>query len=290
MDGPQRYNNRYTTLFTIWDDIQLQLEDTGHQRTGPLDYLLSCYHRLIPSETRYWFYKLRHWQEVTDVQTRVFPSAKGDFSLRRYTERECLFIHITKAAGTSVALSLMGELPYHYTARQYRVIYGRRTFNRFYKFAFVRNPWDRLYSAYSYLKAGGWNDQDAEWANTNLSNIHDFESFLLDWLTPERMYSHIHLWPQTDFVCDQAGYPLIDELCYFESIQEDFRKLSTRLNSEATLVHTNSSKRDSFKSIYSDAMKKKVGELYKKDAVNFGYTFDNLQKRVVRNGQFTVGS
>lgn len=120
------------------------------------------YYALIPYEYRYWFYKFRHAKDFWELRQKVNPSPKGDFSLRSFDHYRYLFIHITKTAGTSVAISLFGELPYHYTAVQYRVIYGRKTFNRYFKFAFVRNPWDRLYSAYSFLKNGGWNNEDRQ--------------------------------------------------------------------------------------------------------------------------------
>lgn len=249
--------------------------------------LRNLYNNLIPKETRFWFYKLRHPQEMEALKTKVFPSDKGDFSLRRYYQHQCVFVHVTKAAGTSLALSLFGELPYHYTAQEYRVIYGRHDFNRFFKFTFVRNPWDRLYSAYSYLKGGGWNAQDAEWAKNHLVNIHSFDEFVLNWLTPEHLHAHIHLWPQSNFICDRHGNPIIDHLGYFETIQQDFDTICARLQLPQTdLKHTNASKRAGYKDVYSPAAIEKVAELYKQDIANFGYSFDGSHRMKIAGGQF----
>lgn len=252
-----------------------------------MQLLRDLYNKLIPKETRFWFYKLRHRQELEALKTKVHPSAKGDFSLRRYVEHQCVFVHVTKAAGTSLALSLFGELPYHYTAQEYRVIYGRRDFNRFFKFTFVRNPWDRLYSAYAYLKGGGWNSQDAEWAATHLAEIDSFDEFVMKWLTPERLHAHIHLWPQCDFVCDRHGKPIIDHLGYFETIQQDFDFVCRRLQlPQCDLKHTNSSKRAGYQDVYSQAAIEKVARLYAQDIANFGYRFTGMNRMQVAGGRF----
>lgn len=247
----------------------------------------NLYTQLIPKEARFWLYKLRHQQEMEDLKHTVFPSPKGDFSLRRYYANKCVFVHITKAAGTSLALSLFGELPYHYTAQDYRVIYGRRDYNNFFKFTFVRNPWDRLYSAYSYLKGGGWNEQDAQWSQDNLGDIHSFDDFVINWLSHERLSAHIHLWPQSNFICNAWEKPIIDYLGYFETIEQDFNIIAARLNLNKTaLKHTNASQREGYTTVYSAAAKQKVAELYKTDIVNFGYQFDSLNRMRIEGGKF----
>jgi hypothetical protein len=247
----------------------------------------NLYTQLVPKETRFWLYKIRHQKEMESLKHKVFPSPKGDFSLRRYYTNKCVFVHITKAAGTSLALSLFGELPYHYTAQEYRVIYGRRDFNSFFKFTFVRNPWDRLYSAYSYLKGGGWNEQDAQWSYDNLSDIQSFDDFVINWLSEDRLSSHIHLWPQSDFICNAWGQPIIDHLGYFETIQQDFDLVAARLNlQQVNLKHTNASKREGYTSVYSDAAIQKVAALYSKDIANFGYQFNGLNKMRIQDGKF----
>jgi hypothetical protein len=243
------------------------------------------YRTLVPYETRYWLYKLRHQAEFRGLRTEVNSHAKGDFSLRRFDASQCIFVHITKSAGTSVAMSLFGELPYHYTAVEYRVIFGRRDFNRYFKFAFARNPWDRLYSAYTYLKAGGWDQNDAAWASANLGAIGSFEDFVMTWLSPERLFSHIHLWPQRHFLCDGLGRVLIDDLGYFETLAEDFERIRSRVNAAALLPHMNRSPRDDYRSVYTPRAVDKVGCLYADDIVMLGYSFEGVERRQVRAGR-----
>lgn len=245
------------------------------------------YQSCVPYEIRYWLYKLRHWNEVDGLRHRVFPSPKGDFSLRAFDRNQCIFIHITKSAGTSASKSLFNELTYHYTAIQYRVIFGRRRFNRYFKFAFVRNPWDRLYSAYCYLKGGGWNDQDKGWFNKRLGTTPDFESFVLEWLSPERLSSHLHLRPQIYFICDRRGHPLLDFVGYFETLPEDFEHVTQQLGIDASLSHVNASQRGDYRDAYSPEAIEKVRQLYAEDIANFGYDFDGLRTRMtIRRRRF----
>jgi len=247
----------------------------------------NLYNRTLSEEKRYWIYKQLHRKEIEALKYQVHPSSKGDFSLRHFYGNECIFIHITKSAGTSLALSLFGELPYHYTAQQYRVIYGRKDFNRFFKFTFVRNPWDRLYSAYSYLKGGGWDENDKKWAALNLVEVNSFSDFVLKWFSTEKLMSHIHFWPQSKFICDKNDKPIIDYLGYFENLSDDFSHVIKTMNlPEKTLKHTNSSKRVSYREVYTQEMIGKIAHIYKQDIDNFGYTFDGYTPTQVLNNKF----
>ncbi len=244
------------------------------------------YKKIVPEEWRFKLYKFRHPNELAALRSKVHPSAKGDFSLAPFDEKKSIFVHITKTAGTSVALTLFGKLPYHYRAWQYRVIYGRRTYREYFKFAYVRNPWDRLYSAFSYLKGGGWDDNDKTWALENLSGIENINDFVLKWLTPERLYSHIHFWPQSDFICSKGNTALIDYLAYFETIENDFTFIAQKIGCERKLAHTNASKRAGYEEVYTPDAIAKVALLYERDIANFGYHFSGMSRKKIENGRF----
>ena len=129
------------------------------------------------------------------------------------------------------------------------------------------------------MKNGGWDDQDRRWAEENLSDTNDFNDFVLNWLTTERLYSHIHFWPQSRFVLDHKGKLLVDYIGYFETINEDFAVIARRLNTEASLSHTNASPRKDYRSVYSAAAAQKVLELYREDVDLFGYEFDGIKQK-----------
>lgn len=252
-------------------------------------FFRKLYHYILSDEKRYWFYNLRKFRRIDLIKSQVLKTDKGNFSLRHFYAHKCIFVHVTKSAGTSLALSLFGEMPKHYTAQKYRVIYGKRDFNRFFKFTFVRNPWDRLYSSYSYLKDGGWNETDAEFSRKNLKNLKNFEDFVMNWLTNERLESHIHFWPQSKFVCDNRGRPIIDFIGYFETLNEDFNYVLNQLHLESReLKHTNKSQRASYIDVYTEEMKNKIANLYSQDINNFGYKFNDFNRVKIVDNSFEM--
>ena len=58
-----------------------------------------------------------------------------------------IFVHIQKTAGTSIT-SVLNEIPgtepLYYSHSQINVL--KEEYEDYFKFCFVRNPWDRLYS------------------------------------------------------------------------------------------------------------------------------------------------
>lgn len=241
--------------------------------------LRQLYTSIFNYETRLWLYKQRHQRQYKELRQIIHPSEKGDFSLKPFDENKCIFVHITKTAGTSVAKSLFNYLPYHYTAIDYRVIYGRKKFNNYFKFAFVRNPWDRLHSAYRYLQSGGWNEDDKKWFDSNLKQYNDFNDFVKNWLSPSNIKKHVHFLPQKHFICDNHNNILINYLAYFETINEDFNKIAIQLNIDAKIGHHNANTSSSYLDVYNDETKKIVGEIYHDDITLFGYEFDGIKQR-----------
>lgn len=244
-------------------------------------FFRQLYNSILSDETRQRFYKLRHPAEYRELRKKIHPSDKGDFSLKPFDEHRCIFIHITKTAGTSVAKSLFNYLPYHYTAIDYRVIYGKKTFNQYFKFAYVRNPWDRLYSAYRYLKSGGWNEADILWRDTNIAEYSDFNDFVCNWLTADNINKHVHFLPQHHFICDSKDQLLVNYLAYFETINDDFNKLTDKLGITASIGHHNANPAESYLDVYNDKTRKIVAHIYQKDIAMFGYEFNGIKKRTI---------
>ena len=243
------------------------------------NFVLQLYKSIIPYETQLWLYKLRHLSDYKGLKTNIYPSEKGDFSLKPFDEYECIFIHITKSAGTSVAKCLFGYLPYHYTAIDYRVIYGRRTFNKYFKFAFVRNPWDRVYSAFRYLKAGGWNDNDKIWTEQHLKEYKIFDDFVKKWLSIENIKKHKHFWPQSQFICDSNNRLLVDYLAYFETINDDYDIIRNKLGIGQDIGHHNANPGNSYRDAYDDESRDIVAKVYSTDIELFGYDFNGIRER-----------
>lgn len=206
----------------------------------------------------------------------VMSSEKTIFSLRTQMEANSIFVHVTKSGGTAVAQALFGEQPHHYRAIHYRAMYGYRRFDRMYKFAFVRNPWDRLYSAWSYLAGGGWSEYDRSWYAANISQYTDFNSFVKQWLTAHSVERHIHFRPQSWFLCDKRGRILVDYVGRFEELADDYKVVSSRLGIDTPLKKMNVSRREAnYSEIYDEEAREIVAKVYQRDIALFNYQFDS---------------
>jgi hypothetical protein len=194
----------------------------------------------------------------------------------------CLFVHVPKAAGTSVASCLFECKVGHITLRRYSLIFEAEAFREYFKFAVVRNPWDRLFSAFRYLKGPECLELDRAWANAHLSGIDTFERFVLDWLPRNNVdISYVHLVPQYRFLRLRGDAPAVDFLARFESLSQDFEHIRKRLGVEASLSHLNRSSRPGdYRDAYTNEMKEIVGRVYRKDVAALGYVFDGVRTPV----------
>ena len=153
-----------------------------------------------------------------------------------------VFIHIPKTAGLSVSASLFGGIgPGHRTARFVRSAIGVRRYSTSFKFTFVRDPIDRLQSAFTFLKNGGLTQADREWAEANLAGYSDILSLIIDGLDKPAINRQIHFRPQTDFILDPAGNLLVDFVGRSERIEQDLQMVADRMGRPATLQRVNSS-------------------------------------------------
>lgn len=200
--------------------------------------------------------------------------------VRAYDEYGCIFVHIPKAAGISVAAGLFGTPGGGHThIGLYQLIFARREFERYFKFAFVRNPWDRLFSAYEFLRGGGLNETDHTWSKTHLSRFVSFEDFVLNWVNDRNVLSEVHFVPQYRFVCAPFGRKmLVDFVGRYETLERDFAKVSAHINrTGATIPHLNKTsarERVDYREVYTADMRRVVERVYRADIELFEYSFD----------------
>lgn len=182
---------------------------------------------------------------------------------RYYLESGSIFIHIPKAAGKSVSTALYNDdKPGHYYASDY-FNENSNAFNTSFKFAFVRDPVERLKSAYYFLIGGGGNSEDKRFGELLSAQTNCFDDFVLNWLDNETLYSWIHFVPQSDFLCIDDKLA-VDYLGRFENIDNDFIIICEKAGFKAKLEKMNVTKIKK-KVIHSELVISRIHKLYKKD-------------------------
>jgi len=230
---------------------------------------------------------LRSWMRA--IEFRIPPRAAGvvlRMSGRRFDpyrphhdQLHAIFVHIPKTAGTSVARALFGIGTRHVPLSRFLAVDPEK-YARYFKFAFVRNPWDRMHSAYSYLaeRVGRHHNEDAQWASAHLEGLSTFEQFITSLDDPRRrreVMTWVHFRPQCDWVrIVGRGGMGCDFIGRFESLEGDFEAVRRRLGVDATLPMLRRGRGVPYREVYSRAMVDRVGKWYEEDVSTFGYRFE----------------
>lgn len=188
-------------------------------------------------------------------------------------EHRFIFVHIQKTAGKSLLKAL--GLPLgadHRFAQVQRDAYGEGLWNAYFKFAFVRDPWDRLVSGYFYRVKGG-SGRPGDLARARLyprsfrkfcRNLDHFMS-----LPDEHMFV-----PQYQWISDQDGRVLMDFVGRYERLHADFAEISRRIGLRgASLPHVNRSDHKPYWEHYDRETRDLVARAYEGDIERFGYDF-----------------
>lgn len=210
---------------------------------------------------------------VVDRQA-VNRSLSGEAALpAAFAQHNCVFIHVPKCAGSSICSALFdgngpGHLPYYWYQQQFP-----EHCTRSFKFAFVRDPLERAYSAYTYLRTHPNGTRDLQ-AHTLTSSYRDFDQFAAHWLHPDNLRRQLHFAPQTDFLVDEVGRMSMDFIGRQEHLVRDFHYLCERLGVSAALPHLNASqdrRREPARQFCSLRTRQLVQRAYERDYEVLGY-------------------
>ncbi len=192
-------------------------------------------------------------------------------------ELKSIFIHIPKCAGSSMeALPFWSKGSGHKTLQQFSSVEG---FPSYYKWCFVRNPWDRVVSAWDTcpeIKPITF----PRFVNTLYENRHKIQNLpCIKWgigLPHVGLaVSRIHFLPMLP-VIKVDGKMVMDFVGRFENIKNDWNKLTNHLGVKNELPHNNKRKsKPPYQGFYTKDLISKVGEIYKEDIDFFDYKFEN---------------
>lgn len=203
--------------------------------------------------------------------------------------RRCIFVHIPKTGGTSIESLIwpqprsvddlwMGFIDKHHNkyqtgglqhllATQIRSEVGPEIFASYYKFSFVRNPWDRAVSQYSSM-AGREDLREF----IGMKRDASFKTYLS--LIASRR--HVQWEPQVNFLHDSTGELIVDYVGRFEAFAASVSHALETIGIEAkTIPHTQKSWRGKYGTYYDDESRELIARMYKEDIEAFGYSFEN---------------
>lgn len=187
-----------------------------------------------------------------------------------FRAKNCLFIHVPKAAGSSLQHALFGNrISGHLPLWHYESLHSAFV-DHAYKFSFVRHPVDRAHSAYRYLRKAATFSRDAGFADV-LNRYPSFDAFVRHWMHEDNVWLQIHFCPQWSFLCDRYGDLRMDFVGRYEQLDADFAHVCEQLAVDKALAHRNASM-PAGRAGLSLATRQRLERIYARDFELFGYS------------------
>ncbi len=158
-----------------------------------------------------------------------------------------------------------GRDKYRRTLGQPLNVVNSAQYTEYFKFAFVRNPWDRAASWYQNVMRG-------EKVRNDLKIEADcsFSTFI------DRYPDQWGLKPQLYWLKNSANQVPLDFIGRFENLQNDYQKICESLNVEAKPLSRmlTKGKRIPYRDLYDDKTAQKVRKMYEEEIELFEYKFN----------------
>lgn len=147
----------------------------------------------------------------------------------------------------------------------------------YFKFSFVRNPFDRLVSCYySKINARMVGIEQEPHEGAELWPGMSFKDFVGVVCRIPDEKANVHFRSQHLTLIGPKDDLVVDFLGRFEALEEGFEHISKEIGASLSLPHSNPSKRRQqrdYRSVYNDELAAAVGERYQTDCRLFGYSF-----------------
>ena len=196
---------------------------------------------------------------------------------------KCVFLEVPKTGSTSIRRILGEPDKPHMDIREYKKkffheridaknplsrivqhISAKKEWQNYFKFGFVRNPWDRTVSLY--LRKEG----------IQMANKMDFAEFVrwIQYSSDTCIHPSQHK-NQIDWFLDENGKIAVDFIGKFENIRKDWHTVAEHLGIDAKLPHANKNlnKTKHYTEYYTPELVDIIAKKFKTDIDYFNYEF-----------------
>jgi len=192
----------------------------------------------------------------------ISPLHKGEI-------KDFIFVHINKTAGTSIIKIIGKPFRKHLTAKEIIEVIGQEKWDNAYKFAVVRNPWDKVVSQYKHN------------IKKNVTNMAKKEISFKDWVTctygekkdPNYYYRPQMFLPQVAWLNNNEEEIDIDQIIQFKNLNSGMHDVFKILGIAQQIPHLNKTSKKDYKKYYDEESKKIIEDWFHEDIAVFGYTF-----------------
>jgi len=197
----------------------------------------------------------------------LMPSA-GRYNLTLCHEKKFIWFRVAKVGSRTILNHLLDNGVHLDVEHGRKLRYPVNHFRDYFKFAFVRNPWDRLVSC--------WNNKVIDsnlfrFNEAELEKMRNFENFVgyVGSINVDTCNRHLR---SQNSVIDLNN---IDYLGRMETFADDLQYIFQRLELDTTAIKSRNvtSDRKPYQEYYSSELAEQVARIYRKDVQIFGYRF-----------------
>jgi len=174
-----------------------------------------------------------------------------------------IFVHIPRTGGTSIECNISEKIEIkklwtlkHLTAKGIFDKIGKNKWDKYFKFTFVRNPWDRVISLYH------------QPAFNKINHISSKSlKYFLEHYKPAR-------WEQLRF-SDYLNHDKMDFIGRFENRANDLSFIAKKIGIDFDInLNRRKTNHNHYSTYYDEETKNIVYEMFKDDILTYNYTFD----------------